>query len=163
MARQLTNETRIACVTGVMTTTASTGKWSSPITDTAGYQGCRFIATFKSTGSSTGTATMVVYGGDTNSTASTCYAAISGASLTVAVCATAKDQRIGAIEVVNPLYRYLRTRIVKTTKLITNSVISELYGPSESPVNNSTYNRHKFAATTVALSNIVVRMESTVT
>ena len=163
MARQLTKETRIACVTGVRTTTASTGKWSNPITDTANYQACRFIGVFKSTAGSTGTATMAVYGGNTNSTASTNYTAISGASVTVAVCATAVDQRIGSIEVVNPLYRYLRTRIVKTTKLITSAVISELYGPSEAPVNNSTYNRQKFAATTVALSNVVTRMESTVT
>lgn len=162
MARQLTKESKLLACSSQLTSTAGTF-YTAPLIDTAGYQGCRFIAVIRSTAGSTGTIAWTIGGQNTTSTASTNFNAITGASVTVAVCATASALRIGSIEVAAPQYRYLRSKMVKKTKIIVQSVLAELYGPSESPANPSTYNRLKFAATTAVLSHVAVRAESTCT
>jgi hypothetical protein len=131
-------------VYGILSSTAKT-VYSDKI-DLSGYQGVNIVALFKSTGASTGTAAFTVVGTDTSTAASTSYTAITGASVTVAASTTANDKRICSIDCCQPIYRYLKAKLVKQAGIFLNGMIAEKYGAATEPVAAST----TYAAATAA-------------
>ena len=161
MAQNFTKGVKTNAVYGVLSTTAAT-VYSDQV-DMAGYEGCRFVVLAKSTGASTGTAALSIVGTDTSTAASTSYAAVSGASITICKSTTASSKRIGTIDVFQPQKRYLKAKWVQLAKIALSGIVAEKYGPRIEPVAQSTYAASAFLAATVAASHVLTRMESTST
>lgn len=134
-------------VYGVLTTTA--GTVYSDIVDLSGAKGVLFSALFKSTAASTGTATFTVVGTDTSTAASTDYTAITGASVTITNSTTANAKRLASIDVCQPIYRYVKAKLVKEAKILLNGILAQKYGLSVEPAAAST----TYAAATAAAAN----------
>jgi len=137
-------------VYGVLSSTAKT-VYSAQV-DLSGAEGVRFLACFKSTAASTGTAALTVVGTDTSTAASTDYTAITGASVTIAKSTTANDKRIASLECCRPIYRYVKAKLVKQAGIFLNSIVAEKYGLATEPAAAST----TYAGSTAALSNVLV-------
>jgi len=155
-----TKQTKLIQVTGFTASTAGASTaWSDQI-DLANYAGVRFIASFRSTAASTGTATFAIYATTTSTAASTSYSAISLATQTVPKSTTASSKRYCSIDVSGKLMRYVKARCTRKAKIGLNCVIAELYGPRVLPVTHSSTTA---ALATAATSNVLVVCQSTST
>ncbi len=99
------------------------------VVDMQGYGGCRFIFSFGTI--TAGAVTSIgVAGKDTNTpTPGVDDLAGSGASV-----ADDDDDKIIAVDIKNPLQRYLRPFVVRGTQnAVLNSIIAELYNPIKAP------------------------------
>jgi len=123
-------------VYGVLSSTAKTVYGDK--VDLSGAQGVLFTALFKSTAASTGTATFTVVGTNTSTAASTSYTAITGASVTVAKSTTANDKRVCSVDCCQPVYRYVKAKLVKQAGIFLNSILAQKYGLDVQPAAAST-------------------------
>jgi hypothetical protein len=137
-------------VYGILSSTAKT-VYSDKV-DLSGAKGVVFTALFKSSGASTGHATFTVVGTDTSTAASTSYTAITGASVTVENSTTPTDKRVCNIDCCNPIYRYVKAKLVKQAGIFLNGIVAQKYGLSVEPASAST----TYAGSTAALSNVLV-------
>lgn len=149
MARNFSKYIKQDCVYGVTTTTAAT--YFGDQVDCANYEGVLITATFKSTAGSTGTAVFTVVGTDTSTAASTSYTALNGASITVTKSTAANAKRIASIDCYRPQYRYLKAKVVKTARLLQNSIVAQKYNPRVEPAEAST----TYAGASAALSKVL--------
>lgn len=136
-------------VYGVLSSTAKTVYGDK--VDLSGAEGVVFTATFKSTAASTGTAVFSVVGTDTSTAASTSYTAIGSATVTIAKSTTANDKRVASIDCCQPIYRYVKAKLVKQAGIFLNSITAEKYGLAVQPAAAST----TYAGATAALSNVL--------
>jgi hypothetical protein len=136
MARNFLKENQVVSLLGSISTTAQT-HYSAQV-DTANYEGVAFLAAYRSTGASTGTAALTIVGTDTSTAASTNYTALNGASITVRKSTTLSCIRTGAIDCYRPQYRYLKAKSVNQAKITTLNIIGVKYGPRYGPVTQST-------------------------
>ncbi|MFA5234964.1 MAG: hypothetical protein WC390_11250 [Sulfurimonas sp.] len=136
-------------VYGVLATAAST-VYSDKI-DLSGYKGVLITALFKSTGASTGHCTFTVVGANSTATDSTSYTAITGASVTVEHSTTANDKRVCSLDICQPIYRYVKAKLVKQAGILLNGLLAQKYGAAVEPTAAST----TYAGSTAALSNVL--------
>jgi hypothetical protein len=102
---------------------AGTTDQESTAVDTAGFEGCRFVAALGSITSGAVTSMRVEQSAD----GSTGWAALAGASVTIA---DDDDNELAIIDVRAPRQRYLRAVIDRGTQnAVIDGVVAELYGP----------------------------------
>jgi hypothetical protein len=160
--RNYLKDTHVKVIHGSISTSAQT-HYSSQV-DMAGYEGCCFVFTFRSTGASTGTAAVTIVATNTSTADSTSYTAITGAAITVRKSTAASATRTGAIDVCFPQQRYLKAKVVQQEKIATLSIVAHKYSPKVSPVVQSTaVSLTAHAAATVAASFPIVVCQSTST
>jgi len=150
MIQNLSRSVIANAVYGTLTTTA--GTVYSDYADMSGAKGVLFTALFKSTAGSTGTATFTCVGTDTSTAASTDYTAITGASVTIAASTTANAKRSASIDCVQPIYRYVKAKLVKEAGILLSGVLAQKYGLIVEPAAAST----TYAAATAAAANDLV-------
>ena len=130
---QQTNVTKVIRVKNAVA--AGTSNQSTTAVDTAGYQGCRFIAAFGTLTATAVTSVKVTQADDSGISVNAEDLAGSGISLTPST----DDNKVVIVDVYRPSRRYLQLTILRgTANAVIDGVVAELYEGRLSPIAKDT-------------------------